>query len=299
MSITSLGYIELQVTDLAQWQQYAERVLGVEAFRDEEADSLLLRIDEFPYRFVLRTGPVDTLVATGWEVESAEELDVFRSRLSAAGIEYREGRDDLAVQRRVIDVVSFTDPAGNTVELFHGMALNHKRVLGRYGTRFVTEDQGLGHLVLGVDNDAQLREFYVTVLGFQLRDAIAVPSEHVGRPAGQAPSWVQFLGCNPRHHSLAFFPGPTPTGIIHIMLEVDTPDEVGMGLDRAKRQHVPLSSTLGRHVNDKMYSFYMKTPSGFDLEYGSEGLRVDRPGEWVTRQSTALSYWGHDFSIGR
>ena len=30
-----------------------------------------------------------------------------------------------------------------------------------------------------------------------------------------------FLGCNPRHHSLAFLPLPNPTGIVHLMLEVE------------------------------------------------------------------------------
>ena len=27
-------------------------------------------------------------------------------------------------------------------------------------------------------------------------------------------------------------------------------------------------STLGRHSNDQMVSFYMSTPSGFEVEYG-------------------------------
>ena len=38
-----------------------------------------------------------------------------------------------------------------------------------------------------------------------------------------------------------------------------------------------MSATLGRHVNDKMLSFYMKTPGGFDVEFGCEGLQVDDP----------------------
>lgn len=298
MSIRSLGYIELQVTGIDEWEDYAERVLGVVSFREPgEPEVLYLRIDEFPYRFVLRQGHSDRLATTGWEVGSAEELDELRERLRSAGVDSTEGTAEQCTHRRVIELIAFSDPAGNAIEVFHGIGLDHKRCLGRYGTSFVTGDQGLGHLVLGARNDSELREFYVSVLGFRLRDAIAVPSEHLGGPAGAPPSWVRFLGCNPRHHSLAFFPSPTPTGIIHIMLEVSTGDDVGLCLDRARRRGVTLSSTLGRHVNDEMYSFYMKTPSGFDLEYGAEGLRIDRPDEWITRQSTALSYWGHDFGI--
>ena len=40
------------------------------------------------------------------------------------------------------------------------------------------------------------------------------------------------------------------------------------------RRKVKMSATLGRHVNDKMLSFYMKTPGGFDIEFGCEGLEV-------------------------
>jgi len=58
-----------------------------------------------------------------------------------------------------------------------------------------------------------------------------------------------------------------------------------------------MSATLGRHVNDKMLSFYMRTPSGFDVEFGCEGLEVDDR-EWVARESTAVSLWGHDFTVG-
>ena len=98
-----------------------------------------------------------------------------------------------------------------------------------------------------------------------------LPPELVGRPSDGEPAWLRFFGCNPRHHSLAFLPMPTPSGIVHLMIEVETPDDVGLCLDRARRHKVPMSATLGRHVNDLMLSFYMKTPGGFDVEFGTEG----------------------------
>jgi len=92
-------------------------------------------------------------------------------------------------------------------------------------------------------------------------------------------------------------PAPTPSGIVHLMVEVQEADDVGLCLDRALRRKVPMSATLGRHVNDLMLSFYMKTPSGFDIEFGCEGRKVDDV-DWVARESTAISLWGHDFSVG-
>ncbi len=47
-----------------------------------------------------------------------------------------------------------------------------------------------------------------------------------------------------------------------------------------------------------MLSFYIKTPGGFDIEFGCcEGLQVeDQAGS--PGRSTAVSLWGHDFSVG-
>ena len=139
--------------------------------------------------------------------------------------------------------------------------------------------------------------FYRDVLGFRLRDAMRLPPQFVGRPEDGPPAWLRFFGCNPRHHSLAFLPMPTPSGIVHIMVEVGNTDDVGLALDRAKRRKVPMAATLGRHVNDLMLSFYMKTPGGFDVEFGCEGRTVEDE-KWIARESTAVSLWGHDFSIG-
>jgi 3,4-dihydroxy-9,10-secoandrosta-1,3,5(10)-triene-9,17-dione 4,5-dioxygenase len=109
--------------------------------------------------------------------------------------------------------------------------------------------------------------------------------------------WLRFLGVNPRHHSLAFLPMPNPSKCVHIMLEVDELDHVGRALERVRKHQAPLSATLGRHMNDEMISFYVRSPGGFDVEFGTDGLTVDDD-RWVARESTAVSYWGHDFGGG-
>ena len=74
-------------------------------------------------------------------------------------------------------------------------------------------------------------------------------------------------------------------------------DEVGRTLDRATRRGAPVSASLGRHANDMMVSFYVKTPGGFDIEYGTDGLLVDGA-TWVSRETTAISQWGHQWAVG-
>lgn len=297
MSIRSLGYLRVEATDMARWREFGLKVLGMVEGKGTDPDALYLRMDEFPARLVIVPGTRDRLAGSGWEVANAAELDDVRASLDAAGVAYKEGTDEQRADRRVDELIVFTDPSGNTLEVFHGAALEHRRVVSPYGHRFVTGEQGLGHVVLSTSDDEASLRFYRDVLGFRLRDSMRLPPQLVGRPADGPPAWLRFFGCNPRHHSLAFLPLPTPSGIVHLMVEVENTDDVGLCLDRALRRKVPMSATLGRHVNDLMLSFYMKTPGGFDVEFGTEGRQVEDE-SWIARESTAVSLWGHDFSVG-
>ncbi|WP_046316181.1 iron-dependent extradiol dioxygenase HsaC [Mycobacterium sp. UM_Kg1] len=297
MSIRSLGYLRIQATDMAAWRDFGLKVLGMVEGSGTCEGALYLRMDEFPARLVVVPGDTDRLLVSGWECANAEGLADIRRRLEAEGTPYKEATAAELAERCVQEMIAFDDPSGNHLEVFHGVALQHRRVVSPYGHRFVTEEQGLGHVVLSTKDDAEALHFYRDVLGFRLRDSMRLPPQMVGRPADGEPAWLRFFGCNPRHHSLAFLPMPTPTGIVHLMVEVENADDVGLCLDRVARRKIPMAATLGRHVNDKMLSFYMKAPSGFQVEFGCEGLEVDDE-DWVARESTAVSLWGHDFTVG-
>ena len=66
---------------------------------------------------------------------------------------------------RSIAVIAFAVPSGTTLEFFHGAALEHRRVVSPYGHKFITEEQGLGHVVLTTRDDAETLHFYRDVLG--------------------------------------------------------------------------------------------------------------------------------------
>ena len=295
--IQSLAYLRIAATDVAAWREYGLKVLGMIEGKGADPDALYLRMDDFPARLVILPAELDRLAAVGWEAADAAELDAVRRALEGAGVPFKEGTRAERAERRVDEMISFDDPTGNTQEVVHGVALEHRRVVSPYGHTFVTGEQGLGHIVLSTHDDEASLRFYRDVLGFRLRDSMRLPPQLVGRPEDGPPAWLRFLGCNPRHHSLAFLPMPTPSGIVHIMVEVGNTDDVGLALDRAKRRKVPMAATLGRHVNDLMLSFYMKSPGGFDVEFGTEGRQV-RDDDWIARESTAVSLWGHDFSVG-
>jgi len=296
IDIKSMGYARVASTDLDAWQLFAGKVLGLAESRGPAEENLYYRIDEVSARLVVFPSDVDRLECVGWELADHDALQAAREHLIKAGVDFAEGTPDELAERRVQELIRFSDPWDNVFELFHGITYEARPLVTPYDNKFVTGEQGMGHVVIPVGDDEAALEFYRDTLGFRLRDSMSMPGEFVGKEPGSK-AWLRFLGCNPRHHSLAFLPIPNPSKCVHIMLEVAKLDDVGRALERVRKHKVPLSATLGRHMNDQMVSFYVKSPGGFDIEYGTEGLTVDDE-KWVARESTAVSYWGHDFSVG-
>jgi 3,4-dihydroxy-9,10-secoandrosta-1,3,5(10)-triene-9,17-dione 4,5-dioxygenase len=292
--IASLGYLWISSPDAGAWREFGVKVLGMAEGRGPDPDAVYLRMDEFPARLVIVPGEADRLLASGWEVAGAGVLDELSAVLLGAGVAVKDGTDAELADRRVARLLRFDDPSGNCLEVFCGAALEHRPVVSPYGNRFVTGDQGLGHVVLPVTEEEPALRFYTGLLGFRLRDSIRMAPELFGRPPGP-PLWMRFLGCNPRHHSLALAPFPAAAGIVHLMIEVAALDDVGRAMDRCARRRAPVSASLGRHANDEMVSFYVRTPGGFDVEYGTGGRQVDDR-TWITRETTAISLWGHRFA---
>ncbi|MGY4712817.1 biphenyl-2,3-diol 1,2-dioxygenase [Mycolicibacterium sp. CBM1] len=287
----SLGYVTIQTSDIERWRQFAFRLLGFAEGTGPDPHALYLRMDERAARIVVTPGEADRIIAAGWEVRDRAGLDQVRQALDGAGVPFEQLSQADADARRVEEVITFDDPAGNTLEVFHGAVLDHSPVVTPFGARFVTGDQGMGHVVLPALDANALFEFYTATLGFLSRGAFRVPL-----PKEFGPIRIRFLGVNERHHSLAIAPATTlrDPGLIHMMVEVDSLDAVGEALDRVNKEGFQLSSTLGRHTNDKMVSFYVRAPGDWDIEFGTGGLRIDET-YYTAEEITADSYWGHQW----
>ncbi len=292
MDIHSLGYLRLEATDLDAWERFLRDGLDVEVTRDGDTE-LRARIDERPARLVVTASDGDRLAAVGWEAAGPRALARVSDALDSAGVTVRAATPDELADRRVEALVHACDPSGTHLELYAGPTLEHRPLAPSAGTRFVAGDLGLGHVVLPQPAIDAAMDFYEGILGFQHRDSMRLPGAiFPDRDPEQGDAWIRFLGCNPRHHSLALFEGPAPSGIVHLMVEVDDLDAVGRALDRCRDLEIPISASLGRHTNDHMVSFYVGTPGGFDVEYGTGGRLVDSA-SWVATEITAVSYWGH------
>ncbi|SUE16551.1 extradiol dioxygenase [Rhodococcus gordoniae] len=291
--IRGLGYLRIQTTDITRWRELVVDGLGMAVGTGPEADGLYLRIDERRARLIVLPGEVDKALAVGWEVRDEFALRRVREAVEKAGIEVEVLSEEESTYRDAEQVIAFDDPGGTRTEVFFGPVLDHSPIVTPFGGTFHTGEEGLGHVVLPTAAFAESYEFYTEVLGFLPRGATRLGGLSAPPPVRR----VRFLGVNRRHHSLALCPAPpgSAPGLVHLMLEVDTLDAVGQALDRVNKLGFSISSTLGRHTNDKMVSFYVRAPGGWDLEFGTEGMLVDET-FYTAEEITADSYWGHDWS---
>lgn len=289
--IRGLGYLKVQTRDIGRWRELLIDGLGFAEGSGPDPAGLYLRMDERRSRLAVLPGDSDRVLAVGWEVRDQFALAAVGRAVEASGTPVKVLSEEEAAERDAEQVIAFTDPAGVPVEVFFGPVLDHSPVVTALGQRFVTGAQGMGHVVVPTTAMDETISFYTEVLGFLPRGSITMG------PRKPPLRRVRFMGINQRHHSLAVCPAgyAGDPGLVHLMVEVDSLDAVGMALDRVRRLGFSISSTLGRHTNDKMVSFYVRAPGGWDIEYGTDGMLVDET-YYTAEEITADSYWGHDWS---
>jgi extradiol dioxygenase len=280
MKILSLGYVGIRSPRALEWERFGPEILGASVAEKDGTGTVRLRVDERAWRIAAHPADRDELGYVGWEFGGPTELEGALAELRRAGIPAERGSATECAARGVEGLVGFGDPWGNRHELFFGARSLESFRPTRDISGFVTGALGLGHVVLVVPDLRGAVEFFTRVMGFRLSDFIDVPFP------------LAFFHCNPRHHSLAVAEMPGAVGLHHLMLEVGDLDDVGKTYELCRAAGVPLTMDLGRHSNDRMLSFYLRTPGGFEIEYGWGGRLID-DASWQVVRLPLPSFWGH------
>jgi biphenyl-2,3-diol 1,2-dioxygenase len=244
-----------------------------------------------PARLILLQGPTDDLAFAGWQVPNSACVTRFGKHLDSLGLAWAWASDDELALRAVQRMLHFKDPVGNRHEVYCGPQLASDRFVSpKVATGFVAGAEGFGHLVFSSADVPKTLDFVHQVLGLSDSDQIRV---NIGPGVNFE---VNFLHVNARHHSYAVAPRPPVPGphkcIHHFMIEVNSVEEVGFARDRCLAMGQAVQMDIGQHPNDKMISFYGQTPSGFFVEFGCGGAKVD-PQTWQVVTYDKLSEWGH------
>lgn len=289
--IKQLGYIGLETREPKEWHDLATNVLAFEAVANHPhgvANAQYFRIDDQHHRVAIYSSARNGLRHLGWLVDGHQELETCVERLERSGIKTTCEAPETAAERMVRELVSFEDPAGFRHELYWGpdsetLPFRPSRPIAG----FVTAGQGLGHVVLCTSDQRHLVRFFQETLGFRLSDTMNLEGIEIA-----------FLRCNERHHSLAVMTpgqGIESGQMHHVLFEMNSIDDVGHAYDLIQERQVPLILTLGRHVNDRMISFYFKSPSGVGIEIGTGARVVSDDSRWTPVHYNYAGIWGHKF----
>jgi catechol 2,3-dioxygenase-like lactoylglutathione lyase family enzyme len=81
IAVKQLGYLVFEVSDLAAWEDFGAKVLGLQVVDARGDAGFSLRMDGYQQRFFIEQGPADDLAAIGWEVASPAEQEALARRI--------------------------------------------------------------------------------------------------------------------------------------------------------------------------------------------------------------------------
>jgi len=281
-----LGYLVLEVPEPDTLDGVLADVVGLAPGEPSASGERTWRNDDRASRLVVRPGPANDAVAVGFEAVDAAAFDSTVASLEGLGLDVEEAGGH---QRRAQRLVRTTAPWGVDVEVALGLArapapFTSALVPGG----FLTEGVGFGHVVFATTAFDESHAFLVDGLGFRQSDWLEMEI------AEGIELEVRFYHCNARHHTVALARAPfdLPQRLHHVMFELNERDDVGAAFDRAWAAGLPIPNGLGRHDNDGMFSFYLQTPAGFQVEVG-HGAKVVTDAWDGNRRYDRISAWGH------
>lgn len=287
-----LGYVLAESKLLTEWQRFAFEGLGMHV-EMPGGDELVIRLDDHARRLIVRRGDAEDVVATGWEFDDQPTLDTTLERLKTIGQNPEFIRGEPAALRGVTEFWSVAGPKGTSIELFKAPVKTDQPLQMRT-SGFLTGKAGMGHMAITTREPQAMQRFWEYVFDARVSDRI---DDHLN---GVDMDFT-FLRMNERHHTVAIAStrgpkmNPLRTSIHHLNVQAAQFDDVVQAYRRCRDMGYPIASGIGQHPNDKELSFYVETPSGFEMEVGWNPLVVSEEAEksWQPGKYRGISLWGH------
>jgi len=286
-----MAYLGVEVSDPDATRQFNRDILGLAEGPAKQGYPFTWRLDDAPYRLLATEGPKNDATVLGIETFEEPVFDEITKALSTLGYAVEEGSAAACSDRQVDRLARVTAPWGLVIELVLGFQrLSSPPDLPEVPGGFLTAGVGFGHMVFEVDASIfeTSRQFLETGIGMERSDSLFLD-------LGDISLRGIFYHCNPRHHSLALGKapmGPPSVHLNHFMIETCEVDGVGAAYERVLAAGTPIRAGLGRHDNDGMFSFYVESPAGFQVEVGWGAIVITDPWEG-DREYDRGSRWGH------
>jgi 2,3-dihydroxybiphenyl 1,2-dioxygenase len=285
----SMGYVVVESRHLDAWQRLLEGGLGMHpAARTDRAAAF--RMDDHACRVLVTEGAAEDVSAVGFALRDERVLEAMLDRLSRLGIECTHGGEEDARARGVRSFVRLRGPKGLWIELFVHPVVSPEPPSMKTSA-FVTGDTGMGHVAITSRRPQDMARFWKEV--FDARH-----SDWIEERLGGVVLDIEFLRLNRRHHSVAIAGtrglriDPIRTRVQHFNVEVATVDDLTGAFLRCRALGFEMAHEIGQHPNDLELSFYVLSPSGFEIECGWRAKPVEEA-SWKPAVHQGISLWGH------
>ncbi|WP_326595857.1 VOC family protein [Streptomyces sp. NBC_01803] len=284
-----LGYIVIETNRFTDWHRFGTDAIGM---HHDALDSGVtrFRLDDQECRFLLRRGPAEDVVATGWHIDDHAAFEQIEARIRAHGVPLVPGSAEDAALRGVERLLRFPGPKGITQEIYTTPRTAPDPLRMR-ASGFVTGEAGLGHIALTSSKPTRVRGYFNTVFDARLTD-------YIDETISGVKLKIRFLRVNERHHSIAVAAtrglplDPIRTRVQHLNIQAATLDDLAQSYQRVGELGFDMALSVGQHTNDKELSYYARTPSGFEWEVGWNPLTIDET-TWRPTTHQGISIWGH------
>jgi catechol 2,3-dioxygenase-like lactoylglutathione lyase family enzyme len=259
--ITHLRHVDLAIPDYDRQLAFYTDVWGLTKAADDTGISFLAAQGS-PERYIirLRKAAEKRLDLVSFGTASNADVDVLAERLIAKGVQLVAEPGDLGTEGGGYGL-RFFDLDGRTIEVSAGVEVRRHRRIEEKESIPVR----LSHVVLNGTDPDRTAQWYTDVLGFRLSDTLAGP---------EMGTVMNFMRCNPRHHSIAFARGPH-VSLHHVSFEMRGIDEFMRGCGRVIRAGTKKVWGQGRHLaGDNTYSYFLD-PENNTIEYTTELAELD------------------------
>ncbi len=284
-----MGYLIAESNKFDQWIDFAQKCLGL-TLAEETEEALSFRIDDYQKRLIIRKGEQEDVTHLGVQLEDEKTLDEVLQRFRSREIEYFIGTAQDAAFRGVEAYWYLRGPKDIQIEIFV-KALKSAKPLDQKVSGFYTDACGMGHVALTSKKPEKMIRFWQEFFDARLTDCIEQKINGVMLD-------VSFLRLNERHHSIAVAHtrgvnlDPIRTRIQHVNFQVLDIEDVTSSYQRCKDYGFNVVWDVGLHTNDREISFYVESPSSFEVELGWNPIKIDEA-VWKPVKHTSISVWGH------
>jgi 2,3-dihydroxy-p-cumate/2,3-dihydroxybenzoate 3,4-dioxygenase len=246
-----LGYVELNVTDLAKARDFYTGMAGLEYAGNGPEGELRLRCTDEPYSVVLYKATEPGFKRVGWMLDDERQFANIHRRLGEQGVAYEDLTPEECRRRLIGRACRMVEPnTGATIEFY----LPPPNAPTRPFAPTLAKIQRLGHVVFGTPHYQEAIRFVRDVLNFRESDSIE--------------NSIAFFRAfpNPYHHGLGIGRGPR-NQFHHLNFMVTEIDDIGRAFNRFRNAGVPMVYGPGRHIASGSMFLYFLDPDGLTLEY--------------------------------